>query len=1039
MAADIGVKVSVEGYSQFKNEIQQITQQQKTLKSEMQAVSSAWDKNTSAEKKNAEQKKILNQQIEAQKQKVEKLQEVLAKVEDKYGENSKEANSWREALNKATTELNQMQTALQNIPNGIENLGNAMQSAGQKISAAGDALMPISAAVAAVGVAAVKTTAEFDASMSKVSAISGTTGEELTDLRNKAREMGAETKFSATEAADAMTYMAMAGWKTQEMMSGIDGIMNLAAADGLDLATTADIVTDSLSAMGLSAEDAGHFADVLAAAATNANTNVSMMGETFKYAAPLAGAMGYNIEDLAVATGLMANSGIKGSQAGTALRGLLTRLAKPTKESSQAMKDLYIALDDGEGNMRSFMQMIEILRDRFADLTEEEKTQYAAMLAGQNGMSGLLAIVNASEKDLKKLAAATKNADGTAKRMAETMQDNLNGQLTILQSQLSEAAISVGDVLTPKIRELTGYVQTATDWFNKLSDEEKENVVQMGIYVAAAAPMLKITGKVVEVAGKGVENFGTLVRTVENMGGVMNATNAVLGITSVQLGLVLAPLVALGAAFYVAGQKITGIDLKLEGFIEGAKQTKTVVEENSAAIQAMSDAMDSTAQNIKSSGSTLDYWRRQLNSCYDANGNLREGMENLAEYALKQLNEAMGSDYSTEFIAQAKDSKAALEEINGAIDDNIAKLKEQALQQAFASEYTQAIKNQAEAKQNLQQAEIEVTRAIEGQAQAQKKLEDAMKNDPMGKRPAVISEAKKEQLEYNKLVEDTSNTFIEASKNVAKADANVSSLDSTMRLLGEGGVDAVNKASDAYANAGNMAQLAAQKSEQAARDSIQTWETEVSQRVISPPDINQEEAKQNADQTTQTMQSEFDKNKFTGYVDKVDGGDAAAMNAAGQMTKIVSVPMQGKIDRVDGAESAAQSARSAMQSFLDNHPIIATVVETVTGGRVSRHADGGFVNTKQLSWLAEDGAEVVIPLSASKRGRALELLEETGQILNLNTAYVPGSSNVSNTTYHTGGNTINVYGAPGQDVHELAEAVADLINGDVQSMGATWA
>lgn len=186
------------------------------------------------------------------------------------------------------------------------------------------------------------------------------------------------------------------------------------------------------------------------------------------------------------------------------------------------------------------------------------------------------------------------------------------------------------------------------------------------------------------------------------------------------------------------------------------------------------------------------------------------------------------------------------------------------------------------------------------------------------------------------------------------------------------------------------------------------------------------------------MQGVFDKNEFTGKVKEVAGGDTAAMNAAGQMTKIIEVPMTAHVGKVDGAEAAARDARSVMQSFLDNHPIIAKVVETVTGGRVGGHAEGGFVQQKQLSWLAEDGAEVVIPLSAAHRTRALDLYEQTGAILGTQAAYMPMNTNTSN-TYNTGGNVINVYGAPGQDVNELANAVADIINGDVQSRGAVWA
>lgn len=295
----------------------------------------------------------------------------------------------------------------------------------------------------------------FESGMSKVQAISGASGEDLAALTDKAKEMGAKTKFSATESAEAMQYMAMAGWKTGDMLNGIEGIMNLAAASGEDLATTSDIVTDALTAFGLSAQDSTHFADVLAQASSNANTNVSMMGETFKYVAPVAGAMGYSAEDVATAVGLMANSGIKASQAGTSLRTILTRMAKPTKEVQTAMDQLGVSVTDSDGNMKSLHEIMDELRTGFSGLSEAEKTNVAAALGGQEAMSGLLAIVGASDADYQKLTDSIKNCDGAAANMAETMQDNLEGQLTILGSTAESLALEIYESVEGPLTDMT--------------------------------------------------------------------------------------------------------------------------------------------------------------------------------------------------------------------------------------------------------------------------------------------------------------------------------------------------------------------------------------------------------------------------------------------------------------------------------------------------------------------------------------------------------------------------------------------------------
>lgn len=321
------------------------------------------------------------------------------------------------------------------------------------IATAVTAISGMSTALAGVAGYSIKVGSSFEAGMGKVQAVSGASNEQLQRLSDKAKEMGATTKFSATEAADAMNYMAMAGWKTEDMLNGIDGIMNLAAASGEDLATTSDIVTDALTAFGLTAQDSTHFADVLAAASSNANTNVSMMGETFKYVAPVAGSLGYSAEDCAVAIGLMANSGIKASQSGTALRSMFSRLAKPSKEVKEAMEKLNISLTDSHGNMKTLDTLMGDLRNSFSGLSESEKAEMASSLAGQEAMSGLLAIVNASDADFNKLKDAIYGADGASAKMAETMQDNLKGKITITKSTIEGLGIKIYEEIEDPMKE----------------------------------------------------------------------------------------------------------------------------------------------------------------------------------------------------------------------------------------------------------------------------------------------------------------------------------------------------------------------------------------------------------------------------------------------------------------------------------------------------------------------------------------------------------------------------------------------------------
>jgi TP901 family phage tail tape measure protein len=362
------------------------------------------------------------------------------------------------------------------------------------LKVAGAAIGAATTAVVGLGTYAAKTGMEFESQMSKVQAISGATGDELEALEDKAEEMGAITKFSATEAGQAYEYMAMAGWKTADMLGGIEGIMNLAAASGESLATTSDIVTDALTAFGLAAEDSGHFADVLARASSSSNTNVGMMGETFKYVAPLAGAMGFSIEDTAVAIGLMANAGIKAGQAGTSLRAMLTNLTEPTEEAGKLMEELGISMTDMDGNVKSLDTVIGDLRTAFSGLSEAEKVSAASTIAGKEAMSGLLAIVNASDADFATLTAAIADSDGAAQQMATTMQDNLAGALEELGGSAETFGLAMYEgISTP----LTRIVTFATDSLNQLTEAYRVGGVE-GLTEAAGEILASVITKLTE-------------------------------------------------------------------------------------------------------------------------------------------------------------------------------------------------------------------------------------------------------------------------------------------------------------------------------------------------------------------------------------------------------------------------------------------------------------------------------------------------------------------------------------------------------------
>lgn len=461
-----------------------------------------------------------------------------------------DTSNFKNGFKSALSDLKVFQDRTASATDKTTALSSAMTSAGKTLTKS------VTLPLVGIGTAAVATTAKFDSSMSNLQAISGATGTEIDSLRDKAKEMGAKTKFSASEAADAFTYMAMAGWKTGDMLDGIEGIMNLAAASGEDLASTSDIVTDALTAFGLSASDSGHFADVLAAASNNANTNVSMLGESFKYVAPVAGALGYSVEDVSVALGLMANSGIKASQAGTSLRSSLTRMLKPTKTMTSYMQQLGIMTQDGvvtamvntDGSMKPLSETMTILRDKFKGLTKAQQAEYAAAIFGQESMAGMLAIINASDKDFDKLTESINNAGGTAQNMADTQLNNLSGQLTILKSTLESIAISIGEILMPYVRNFVSGLQSVAEWLNNASDSQKRFAVAVGAIAAAIGPILLIGGKIAGAIAN-LMKLGSIISGLFAEGGAFAGAGAAIAGLAGPIAIAIAAIVGLVAAW----------------------------------------------------------------------------------------------------------------------------------------------------------------------------------------------------------------------------------------------------------------------------------------------------------------------------------------------------------------------------------------------------------------------------------------------------------------------------------------------------------
>lgn len=530
--------------SEFTEQIKKANQSMTELRSELKLSEAQFEGNERSVEALTAKKRILQQQLETSAQKVEALRQKLEKAKAIYGENSTEVSKLKTKLNNAERQYVQTENAIEDVNRDLNSqeketeettdATNGLTAAMDKANNGFTVMKGVIADLVADGIRLLidglkdaskymlTTGMDFEAGMSQVQATSGSTAEEMELLTAEAMRVGEITKFSAAEAAEGLNYMAMAGWKSGDMLAGLEGMANLAAAANTDLGTASDIVTDTLTAMGYAAGDSAKLADVMAAASSNANTNVELMGYTFRYAAPVAGALGYSMEDLAVATGLMANAGIKGEQAGTTLRAGLTNLVSPASTAATAMEQYGISIKNSDGTVKPLSETMEILRQKLGQLPEAEQAAAASAIFGKEAMSGWLSVINTSDEDFAKLTSAIYNSEGAAQQMATTMQDNLKGDVEELGGAIDTLAIKIYDGLSGSLREgvqaihgfITGGI-SMTEMFAKLG----QAVSSIGETIKGYMPTLISMGKelVVNLANGLVSGLPSLVSGAANM------------------------------------------------------------------------------------------------------------------------------------------------------------------------------------------------------------------------------------------------------------------------------------------------------------------------------------------------------------------------------------------------------------------------------------------------------------------------------------------------------------------------------------------
>ena len=686
----------------------------------------------------------LTRKIEDQEKELELLKNKYKNLALEEGDTTEESKELAKEIRTLSSELKENKEKLAGAEKAADSLDNSMEELDDDTRSTSDGFTILKGVISnlvsegiRVAISAMKDLAtetfrvgsEFEEAMNNVKAISGASAEEMTLLTEKAKELGENTRFSATQAAESFKYMAMAGWDTKDMLEGIEGLMNLAAASGEDLASVSDIVTDALTAMGYSAKDSGKFADVLAAAAANANTNVKLMGSSFQYAAPIAGAMGFNIEDLAVSIGLMANAGIKGEKSGTALRSMLTRLSAPTSEVQKAMDDLGVSLTDDAGNMRSLDDIMKDLRNGFSRLSQEQKTQYAKTIAGQEAMSGLLAITEATTEDFDKLTKAVQNSSGAADEMAKTMNDSVSGQIQLLKRNVEGKMIQIFESASGSIKDAIGTIGSAIDsldWdaissavgdFAKRAADFFAYILENGDQVEG---VLKTIGAlfIAMFAIKELTEFTTLITNLAPLftalaAKVVISTTATEAATGAQIGL--------NAAMNAnpIGLLVAGLGLLVSGIIIYTQTTKDSIDVENEYIkkqdelnesinnsyESMKRANDSRDKNIKGIAGEYNYIQKlveEYNSFLDKNGKVKEGYEERAAFIKNEIAGAL--DIEIEKIDEEIEKNGYL----GESITELIRLKQAELTlQAYESSYSEAKSKEAELLQNVISAQLQ--------------------------------------------------------------------------------------------------------------------------------------------------------------------------------------------------------------------------------------------------------------------------------------------------------------------------------------------
>ena len=970
MAVNIGPRIGLTGEAEYRRALQEVIAQQKRLKAELKEAESGFDKNTSAMERAERRSELLRAEIEKQRSKVEQIERMTKAAADTYGEADAKTQRWQTALANAKTELNELNAELANN-NPIRAWGQDIEAVGEKVSSLGDKLTTrLSAPIAAAGGAAIKSAIDYETAFTGVmKTVDETATTTYEDLSNTIKELSTTTASSKTDIAAVMEAAGQLGVSADDIEQFTRVMIELSDTTNLGSDEAAQSLARFLNITGDGFENVDRLGAAIVDLGNNFATDearIVAMSTRLASAGTIAGMSATDILALATA---MSSVGIEAEAGGTAMTQTLTGIGNSVSAFRSGATE---ALDD-------FVEVTGMTAEDFAGAWESSPiTAVEAFIKGldrmnrggkdvngmldrlemsgvrQSNMLRSLALASDVMSDAIETSSDAYERNTALSEEAEKRYNTSAAKISQLRERVSNLAITFGNDMLPVAEDVVDALADLVDSFSALDEEEREQIIKIAAVVAATGPALSIGGRAVTAIGKVTQGVGSMQAAVEGAGGVVPLVSSALSGMGASAGLVVAPLAALAAAMYAAGEAIREPS---EAELAFADASAKIAEDAAAARKSVEDlngVISGHAESVSSAGENLEILRGKLMECYDADGNLREGMEQTAQYILDELNAAMGTDYSTAFIAQAEDSAAALAEVNASIDQNVEAMKRQALQAVLMDDYTAAIKAQADAQKTHNEAVKTYRDALANAQEKQAAWLEAVRagKDQTKDNTTEMVAAKAAYDRATEALDAAEQAMIDSTTAAREADAQVGELDRTMDLLAAGGTDAIDKAAAAYANVGNQAETAGKKAE-----------------------------------TMATTAMESARSKITETANKT----AAELRKVGE-TKIPAPQIDA-----GSAINSARSARDVIQGFFNNNPIT-SFVHAVTRTVATReaYADGGFITEEQVARVGENGdPEVIIPLAPDKRRRAMELFTKTADILEADMATLPEPAGLS--------------------------------------------